>query len=573
MRLVRCSLVVGILAVASLARADAPPDPLRLISSKADLVLKVEQPRQLVENVLSLEAFKKFQNLSAIHELYESTNSRRLFQLVAYLEKQFSASRLELLDRLAGGGAALAVKFKPEPVFLGVVQARDSASLEKFARLIRQIGEDELARKESKDKPVQGMHRGIATTQIGNDFMVAVLGSALALGSPAGVHSAIDLHVDGPGNSLARSASISEARKLLPPEPAAWLWLNLRPAQQDPTFKVIFDQLKDNAALPVFYGGLPNIVARAPYLCVGLYQKPGEFDLTLRFPAGRNGMPEAVAVHLPENDDTTLPLLEPPRTLFTMSYYLDLARLWERRGKLFKGNELKELEKLDKQSGPFLGGVRASKLLKQLGPHHRLVVAEQAKTGYKVMPSVRLPAAALVVDMRDPEFARTAEAMGRAGGLLATFQFNLKLVEEKHGKWQVVGYRFPEDEELAADSGKLRFNASPALVKVGNFFVISSTLELAHDLVDVLEKEASPPAYKGTGTRARAYASGAALGLRAAKDQLLTQVILGQALTPADAREQVRRLTSLVEQLGIVNLQTHYGPNTFFMDFQWKLGQ
>jgi hypothetical protein len=572
MRLVRCSLVLAFFTIPSLARADALPDPLRLISSKADLVLKVEQPRKLVEGVLALDAFKKFQELSAIHELYESTNSRRFFQLVAYLEKQFGATRLELLDRLAGGGAALAIKFKSEPVFLGVVQARDSASLERFAKLVRQIGEDELARKESKEKPVQGMHRGIATTQIGNDFMVAVLGSALVLGSPAGVHSAIDLHVDGPGNSLARLTALKQARELLPPAPAAWLWLNLRTPQEDPTFKVIFDQLKDNAALPVFYGGLPNIVARAPYLCVGLYQKPGEFDLTLRFPSGRNGMPEAVALHLPENDDTTLPLLEPPRTMFTMTYYLDLARLWERRGKLFKSKELKELEKLDKQSGPFLGGIRASKLLQQLGPHHRLVVAGQAKTGYKVVPSVRLPAAALVVDMRSPEFARTAEAVGRAAGLLGTFQFNLKLVEEKHGNCQVVGYRFPEDEEVAGDAGKLRFNTSPALVKVGNYFVVSSTLELAHDLVDVLEKEAATPGYKA-GNVARAYASGAAFGLRAAQDQLLTQVILGQALTPADAREQVRLLTNLVERLGTVDLQTHYGPNTFFVDFQWKVGK
>src|SRR5579871_4351932 len=79
-------------------RADMVPDPLRLVSNQADLIFKVEQPRQLVESVMALEAFKRFQDLDAIHELYDSTNSRRFFQLVGYFEKQLGVDRLDLLD-------------------------------------------------------------------------------------------------------------------------------------------------------------------------------------------------------------------------------------------------------------------------------------------------------------------------------------------------------------------------------------------------------------------------------------------------------------------------------------------
>ena len=601
MRLVRS--LSGLLAwfvVASspaLARADMAPDPLRLVSNQTDLILKIEQPRKLVDGVMALEAFKRFYNLEAIHELYDSTNSRRFFQLIAYFEKQLGADRMELLDRLAGGGIVLAVTFKPQPDVLLVIQSKDAAYAQRFSKLALQVAEEELTRLESKDKLVREDYRGVATARVGNDFVAAVVGSALVFSNSAkGVHSAIDLHLEPrwdkaamivvvdtrPGKatdktpdvinvssaSMAYAGAVHEARNLLPPSPSAWLWVNLGPAHREPDTKAIFDETKDNGVVAVFFGGLFNVAARAPYLCMGLYQKDHEYDLTLRFPRGRNGMAEAVALHLPDNNQASLPLLEPPHTVFSASYYLDLAKLWERRKKLLKGPELKRLEDLDKKSGLFLGGVKLSKLVQQAGPHQRIVIAQQTKTGYKTVPSVRFPGGALILEMRDLEFARTAETVARAAGLLASFQFDLKLVEEMHGKHQIVGYRFPEDKKLPGDDGNLRFNASPCLVRVGNQLVLSSTLELAHDLVDVLEKENKTPVYSPSTLRAMAYATGVAAGIQNAEEQLLTQIILSQALSPLAAREQLRKLVDLVEQLGSVRMQTHYGDNDFHVNFR-----
>jgi len=578
MRLVRP--LVGLIACLALAafaapgRAEAPHDALRLIPNKADLLLKVEQPGKLVQGIMALDVFKSFQDLDAVHELYESTNSRRFLQLIAYFEKRFGTDRLDLLERLAGGGMVLAVKFKPEPTALLVVQTKDAPFFQRDFKVVLGIIEEELGRLESKEKLVRGSHRGMETLRVGKDFAMAVVGSALVLSNSAmALHSAIDLHMDGPAGSMAQAAQLAEARKLLPPDPAAWLWLNLEPAHEEPGLKAIFDQSRDNGILPVFYGGLFSVAARAPYLCVGLYQKPHEFALTLRFPRGREGMPEAVTLHLPDNANASLPLLAPAHTIFSASYYVDLARLWNRRAKLMKAPELKGLEELDKKSGLFLGGVKVSKLLQQIGLHQRLVVAGQTKPGYQIVPNARFPAVALVLEMRDAGFARTAESVLRTAALLGSFQFNLKLVEEMHNGCQVVGYRFPEDGKVPGDPGNLRFNTSPCLVKVGNQFVISSTLELAHDLVDVLEKESGTPVYSPSTLRARAFATGVALGLRTSEEQLLTQAILGRALAPAAARDQVQALIALVDQLGTLQMETHYGANTFHVDFRWKLGR
>src|SRR5206468_10723653 len=63
-----------VLTAAATIRADTPLAPLRLIHEQADFLLKVEQPRQLLEAVTHLDLFKQVQTLEAVRELYDSTN-------------------------------------------------------------------------------------------------------------------------------------------------------------------------------------------------------------------------------------------------------------------------------------------------------------------------------------------------------------------------------------------------------------------------------------------------------------------------------------------------------------------
>src|SRR5437868_15443105 len=100
-------LLIACLALPSSARAQADTDPVRLIPASADFVLKVPQPRRLVEVVAGLDALQQYKNLEALRELYDSTNARRLYQLVDYFETRLGHKNVELLDRVAGGGIAL----------------------------------------------------------------------------------------------------------------------------------------------------------------------------------------------------------------------------------------------------------------------------------------------------------------------------------------------------------------------------------------------------------------------------------------------------------------------------------
>jgi hypothetical protein len=486
-----CSL--PLFGAAPLRAADAA-DPLRLVPAQADLALSVPQPRRLVETLLDYGPLRQFRQLEAVAELYDSTNARRFNQLVAYFEKQLGLPWPEALDRLAGGGAAVAVKFgtAPAPALL-VVQSTDEGLLRRFVQLGLDLIDQERARLDDVKEPrKESKYRGVPTVAIGKDFHTAVVGSALVISNKdQPLQHSIDLYLDGPAKSLAPSAQVAAARKLLPPNPLSWLWLNLGPAHRAREGKEIFALPNNQPQLYVVLGGWIDVVRRSPFLCAGLYRQGDQLNLTVRMPSGRNGMPDVLASHAPPPGQVgALPLLQPRGVLYSSSYYLDPARFWEFRKQLLNEQQLKGLEEFDKNSGRFLVGNRLSKLLAQVGPHQRLVVANQHHPGYQVQPGQRIPAFALVVDMRAPEtFGKAMEAVLRGAAFLASTQVKLKLVEEQHGECKIVGYRFPEGGKLKGDDNYVRFNYSPCFVTVGDQFVASSTLELCHELVDLLQRE------------------------------------------------------------------------------------
>jgi hypothetical protein len=157
----------------------------------------------------------------------------------------------------------------------------------------------------------------------------------------------------------------------------------------------------------------------------------------------------------------------------------------------------------------------------------------------------------------------------RAGALLAGTQVKLKLKEEKHGDRTLVGYRFPEDVPLKGDTTDIRFNFSPCFVAVGNQFVASSTLELGHELIDILEKEEKDAgkALKASSIQ-RVYSAGGAEYLKGFEDFFLTQTILSQAATPMSAKEQIEAFFDWVRRVGAINIEHVYGDKESRFDLR-----
>jgi hypothetical protein len=556
-------------------RTENPPDPLRLIPDEANLFVKVERPRRLVETVLNLEAVKQARELEAIQEVYDSTNFRRFYQLVSYFEKETGAPWPEILDRVAGGGVVLGAKVGSDPApLLLVIQGTDQDFLKKFLKVSLDILEQELARGESNEKLVRATYKDFMTIAVGKDFRAGVAGSALLISNKEEVlHRALDLHKAGGEKSLAKSSLIAEAHQLLPPNPLAWAWLNLDLAHKAPQAKDIFKRQRNDAILTVLFGGLLDIIGRSPFVCAAIAEDNGNILATVRMPRGLEGLPPELATHVPPADQLEpRSLLEPPGVLVSESFYFDPGKFWEKRKELFNDKQVKTFEDFDKKSALFLLGSRFSQVITKFGTRHRFVAVNQTECGYPVKPDQPIPAFALVLEMRDRSLGKSAEAMVRGVALLAGTQVKLKLVEEKNDGVNIVGYRFVEGAKVPINSRNFVNNFSPCLAAVGDQLVACSTLELCHEIVSMLQMEPKDSKMKGPGASVHTqfYAQGGAEALQVARNQLVAQTILNLAVTPDEAGRQANMLIDWVRSLGRVQLDSAYGPKDFRYDLKWS---
>ena len=572
-------ICILIILPVSAVQAGDTPDPLRLVPAEADLLLRIDSPSKLLDTLTHHDLILEFLKLDAVREAYDNTNFRRFYQFVAYYEKQLGASHPELLDRLAGGGVVIASKLgmDPAPALL-IMQAKDEALLKKFFKLSTELLQQELTRENPAAKLEKGNAGGVEVYHLGKDLYFAVAGSALLVSNhEKTMEKGIELHLHGDKNSLLKNRSVADARKLLEPNPLVWLWLNMDTVHKAPQAKEVFTLPRNDVNLTVLFGGLLDVAQRSSFLSAGLHQKENGFVASVRMPAGKDGMPAALAVHVPLSSQVgSRPLLEPKGVLYSNSFYLDLSQFWEKRDKLFNANQVKQFEEADKTTRPFLPGTSLTKLFAMTGQYFRFVAAHQPNFGYSVQlgkngkgPVVQnVPAFGLVIELRESEtFAKRMEAILRSAAFLAGTLYKIKSTEEQHGSYKIIGYRFVPDPKNKIDIDDYRFNFSPCFVTVGNQFLACSTIELGREMVDLLDKEAKEkPAGSPAANRSQFYSSGAVQLLEANKDRLFTQTMLDQAAAPAKANEQVRKVLELLARLGVGKIEETYGPRDFRLE-------
>src|SRR5262249_32274037 len=194
----------------------------------------------------TLDYVKDLQALENVKEFLDSTQTRRFFQLVAWFERELGVSWPELLDRIGGGGAALASKLGDNSPALFVLQGSDEKMLRKFAGLLLSVIEQEQERQGSKERPVKGDYKGVETVRIGKDFQAAVAQGALLISNKEKMlQRALDLAASRTKKSLADNADLADAVHLLPKGTLASLWLNMDPVRKQPGGEALYKTPRD----------------------------------------------------------------------------------------------------------------------------------------------------------------------------------------------------------------------------------------------------------------------------------------------------------------------------------------
>lgn len=553
-----------------MAQSNDVQESLRLLPSNTVAFVQIPQPRRAVEQIISYFHQLELQRFDEVQELLKSTPSQRFSSFLQYLEKQYARSWPRLLDDVSGKGVALAlvpVSGTKDLQLLASIEANNSEVLKQAYLAALDVIKQES---EQNDQPIvakQKPYRQILVTSLGNKFFVALHQNYVLASSNAGVMTAaIDQLLDKNQLTICQNSRFVVQERPVHDHVMAWGWVDLVHFKSTAKEQIEQFKLPTNDLIPqMILGGLFDTVIRSDHAWFAVkYEVKGPV-LEVGTPYGRQVSQEGARIHMHDPArESILPLLNPTGTLFSSSFYWNLADLWNKRSTIFKEGALKDFEEGEKSIRPFLAGNTLSNFLNALGARHRFVITQQRNTGYAIKPKSPLPAFAVVLECNNPEqFSKMIGLPLRTAGLLFSTQVSMKLFEEEYHQSKVAGYRFNENAKNKYNEQGFLFNYSPSFARSGKYFIISSTRELCCDLIDELAK----PATAGSDTvDVRHRFSWSALGqvLTKERPRLSTELTLRYGGSQDRVEEQINSLIKLLDKLGTIDLTVSHSPGFRF---------
>src|SRR5262249_60249406 len=104
----------------------------------------------------------------------------------------------------------------------------------------------------------------------------------------SGLEKVIDHHLDGKKN-LTGVSTVAEARKLLPADALAWMWLNMDTVRKAPQAAEVFAHPRNDPNLTILFGGVLDVARRAPFVFGARYHDRDPLPTTIPMPSGPDG--------------------------------------------------------------------------------------------------------------------------------------------------------------------------------------------------------------------------------------------------------------------------------------------
>ena len=243
---------------------------------------------------------------------------------------------------------------------------------------------------------------------------------------------------------------------------------------------------------------------KADWVSASITWTDGKLAADVALGQPKDGYSKAFARYLPPKGAGAPTPLNPPGTIASVSLWRDLSSIWEVRSEIFPPEAQQGLAQLDSTAGTFFGGRDfGTGVLGAISSDWRLVIARQDFTKFDPAPDTKLPAFALLIDIKpdDKEFAtRLMSAFQSFIGLANLGAAQSKAPPLMLGSETVDGVTISTSKFVVSKDTKpdpkqpvnQRFNFSPSAALVENHFVISSSLGLARDLVKAAKSSAKP---------------------------------------------------------------------------------
>ncbi len=543
---------IGLLLLFASATQAEPAPVAKWIPADAVVVLEVPQPRAFLEPALAPSVIELVQGLPAYQKAQGGKEFQDLQNARRYLERSLKLDWKTGLKKFFGGGVTISVH--PKEAVLLVVECEDQAMLEQLHEIVRGFAQVDAAQKGESDRVKSKEYRGVTAWSFGPDEQHCVIGNRLVVANkPELLKAAIDLQQDG-GSSLADVAEYQAARKSAGADAEAAAFVNLKILKMAPPVAQALSQDTEPGSSMVA-AGLLDTLRESNWLAVG-FSIDGP-NLRLKVTTDGHAPETGVAAFsMPKKPgEGALPNLQVPRRMAAITLYRDLHGFYAAKDELFP-ERTSGLIFFENMMGIFFTGRDLTEeVLGELGPELRLVVAAQ-KYDSDVTPSVQVPGFALVFRLHNPDkFAVVVEeAWQKALGLVnftrgQQAQPGLIIDRSEYGGTKYTVAYFSSTGEEDKQAADVRFNFRPTLARACDFMILSSTEQLARDLIDTVNKESSSGIKPLAGSHSLLELDGESISalLAANRDGLVKNNMIEKGHTRQEAEGEIDLLLSVVK--------------------------
>jgi hypothetical protein len=591
------AILILMMAGAPLRAADSPTKAaLDWIAADAVACVEIPHPDRLIDRLTDPLILNYASSLPQYRAAVQSKNFRELSGVVKLLAAQLDTTWDQGLKDLTGGGLVLTVEAEKaaEPRVFLIVSPRDEALLDRAHQAILKLARADATNKGKPDPVKTSDCKGVTIYSTGDGEApgYAILRGRLVVSNSAkNLSKLIDraLAVET-GNRQGGNAKFAEC--------AEWKALKARGGDDDSVVALArLDRLrkldparftpsdKPDTGVTLLFRSWYELLKRAPWLSFAARWSDQELAGTLELPLPPQGHLAIVKGYVPDGGEGAAGLIQPPGTIASLSLWRDWATLWESRADLFSAEVAQNLAQLDTATGQFFGGREfGADVLGSLGPHWRLVIAQQDYGNLKPAPDVKLPGFAIVAEIAEPEgdFGQKLKtAYQTIVGLSNIDATQQKAAPLELGSEEVEGVtlataRYVLPPGAAADqmTPQRRYNFSPSAAQVGKFFILSSSRDLARSLIKELKgKNAAAARAAAARSTFAVEAEGRELAriLDLNRDRLAMQTMLERGETKEKAQAQVDQLLAFVRYLGRGRLSIEDAKNASRLELKFQL--
>jgi len=489
LRLPLLALLLGLLASRPASADDRRA--VDLLPATTVIYAEMPQPADLVETILEHPLRARVEDLDAYREAVSNEKFAQFQFVIRIIESQIGMSWREAIETVTANGITVAVDAKSEGLAI-ILDARDEESLRKIIDVLMELTRND-ARSKGKDDPYREKEYRDLTVYETDGGGFVLLGRKMVICNNKELgRSIVDSHLDGGTDTLAEDDRFLEARPQRDEPPTAWAYVNIGLLRDAGAAEDLFRGRADNPVGELLLGGLLEALQDTPFATASLDVDRAGLELSLSMPHAPTDVSEAREYWFgPETTGTARPLPADSETLFALTTYRDLSQFWLRAGDLFDENILDGFAEADSNlTTLFSGRDFGEEILGAFTPQVQFIARRQEFGESGPRPAIRLPAFALVFEMRDA--ATTRGEMRRIFQSLIGFfnvvgamdgQPQLELGQQQQDGVELVTARYlPEVGEEDADDAPINFNFAPSIGFAGNRFIVASTTNLAEML-------------------------------------------------------------------------------------------